>query len=513
MARPCRPCSAMDDPLASRCIDAALVLSESAARADFRGPDPFDGLWWHWPKAVVGGRRRRQAVMQAARPRAGRHPPSLSPSPPADPQGPRHLRLGRGARSSPRRRRASRAPPDAARSDLLDSDRSAGPRAWGYHWDMQTRWSFYPAGQPQRRRHGVRGQRPARGAALTGRAQLRRARSRRCGWAADELWVEPEGYFAYHPGRPVNIHNANLLGAWLVAVAGAGAAASPRARRAGRAANDRRAAPRRVVALRRGAQPRLGGLLPLRATSCCASIACAPWTSASAMRCARGAATTARSSTRRAARACGRTSPSPRTRHSAGTGLSALAALVRRGLVERALLERVALRVLEHGLRDGHAVHRRYRWGATTGALPALVRRARRPRARRRRRGLRGAGDLAPSRFRPTPEPAGAPRRGAAAPGACGSTGAPRREPAGAGGRCRRAAPTRPSRAVAPRPPGALRRSVSNVSPPCSAISSRSRMAPVSTPGSTMCTVTPGGSPRSTAPLGDVHPAVRGSSP
>ena len=40
--------------------------------------------------------------------------------------------------------------------------------------------------------------------------------------------------------------------------------------------------------------------------------------------------------------------------------------LVRRGLVERELLERVALRVLEHGLRDGHAVHRRYRWGATT---------------------------------------------------------------------------------------------------------------------------------------------------
>ena len=38
-------------------------------------------------------------------------------------------------------------------------------------------------------------------------------------WALDELWIEEEGYFAYHPGRPVNIHNASLLGAWLVHVA------------------------------------------------------------------------------------------------------------------------------------------------------------------------------------------------------------------------------------------------------------------------------------------------------
>ena len=58
--------------------------------------------------------------------------------------------------------------------------------------------------------------------------------------------------------------------------------------------------------------------------------------------------------------------PFPEDAHSAGTGLSTLAALVRRGLVERDLLERVARRVLDHGLRDGRAVHRRYRWGATT---------------------------------------------------------------------------------------------------------------------------------------------------
>jgi len=58
--------------------------------------------------------------------------------------------------------------------------------------------------------------------------------------------------------------------------------------------------------------------------------------------------------------------PFPEDGHSAGTGLSALSALVRRGVIERELLERVALRVLEHGLRGGRAVHRRYRWGTTT---------------------------------------------------------------------------------------------------------------------------------------------------
>ena len=29
----------------------------------------------------------------------------------------------------------------------------------------------------------------------------------------DTLWVERGGFFAYHPGSEVNIHNASLLGA------------------------------------------------------------------------------------------------------------------------------------------------------------------------------------------------------------------------------------------------------------------------------------------------------------
>ena len=56
----------------------------------------------------------------------------------------------------------------------------------------------------------------------------------------------------------------------------------------------------------------------------------------------------------------------PEDAHSAGTGMSALAMLVRRRLVEPELIERVALRVLDRVLRDGQAVHRRYRYGRST---------------------------------------------------------------------------------------------------------------------------------------------------
>jgi hypothetical protein len=56
----------------------------------------------------------------------------------------------------------------------------------------------------------------------------------------------------------------------------------------------------------------------------------------------------------------------PEDAHSAGTGLTTLAVLLRRGLVEQGLLETVAHRALEFGIRGGHAVFRRYRWGLKT---------------------------------------------------------------------------------------------------------------------------------------------------
>ena len=84
---------------------------------------------------------------------------------------------------------------------------------------MQTRWSFYAAGSPNvvATVFGAAGLLDA--ATQAGRSDLSERASEAARWVLEELWVEPEGYFAYHPGRPANIHNANLLGAWLVHVA------------------------------------------------------------------------------------------------------------------------------------------------------------------------------------------------------------------------------------------------------------------------------------------------------
>jgi hypothetical protein len=62
--------------------------------------------------------------------------------------------------------------------------------------------------------------------------------------------------------------------------------------------------------------------------------------------------------------------PWPEDAHSAGTGLSTLAALVRDAKADGALLERVAGRVVSAGIRGSRAVHRRSRFGPTTVWYP-----------------------------------------------------------------------------------------------------------------------------------------------
>ncbi|HMI70492.1 MAG TPA: hypothetical protein VK510_10910, partial [Solirubrobacteraceae bacterium] len=190
------------------------MLVESAARAEFRGPDPFDALFWRWPHVLVGGRRRRQALIQLharspvdlRRVYRRQHPQIAKALGVFGSVGMRAHHLTGDARPRELGERALA---------LLDADRTAGPRAWGYPWDMQTRWSFYPAGTPN-----VVATAFAAGALLeAGDEHAARARDA-AQWALEELWIEPDGYFGYHPGRPVNIHNASLLGAWLVHIAG-----------------------------------------------------------------------------------------------------------------------------------------------------------------------------------------------------------------------------------------------------------------------------------------------------
>jgi hypothetical protein len=349
------------DSFASRCLDAALALTESAARRDFRGPDPFDALWTRWPQVLVAGRRRRQALIQlharspvdVRRLYRRRHP--LIPK-----------ALGVFGSVGLRAHRLTAAPRPCELGmralDLLDADHRGGPRAWGYPWDMQTRWSFYPANTPNVVVTAFAAGALLEAAAMGGHAE-RAARAREAArWVLEELWVEPEGYFGYHPGRPVNIHNASLLGAWLVHVAGVGAGE-----------HVQRAIERTLDAQRPDGSWPYGEGANLGWTDsfhtgyvliCLDRMRDVDPRIGEAV--ARGAAYYQRFFDADGRALLWATKPYPEDGHSAGTGLSALAALGRRGLVELELVGRVAERVLDAGLRNGSAVHRRYRLGSTT---------------------------------------------------------------------------------------------------------------------------------------------------
>jgi hypothetical protein len=182
-----------------RQIRSAIAMAEAADDADFRGPDPYDGLWWRWPPALVSGPRRRQVLMQLharspvdVRPLYRRRHPLIPKA------------VGIFASVGARAHRLTGAEPPlrvALRgAELLTADRTAGAQAWGYHWDMQTRWSFYPAGSPNVvvTAFGAAGLLEA--ATQAGLSELSARAREAARWVLQELWVEPEGYFAYHPG-------------------------------------------------------------------------------------------------------------------------------------------------------------------------------------------------------------------------------------------------------------------------------------------------------------------------
>ena len=355
----------MHAPLAaseSDLVQAAVGLIATAATGRWRGPDPYDGLGWRWPAPLIASPRRRQVVTQlhARAPvdirRVYRREHELIP---------KTLALFGAAGL---RVHALSDHPDAIRLALealtkLRDDRRAGQAPWGYPWDVQTRWSFYPADSPSIINCAF-----AVGALLEGERDLGRRdlgdRARAAArWVLDELWIEPDGFFAYHPHSRVNIHNANMLGAWL-SWAALGDQADVRER-------VTRAVSRTLAAQNLdGSWPYGEGSANLRwadsfhsgyVLTCLArmreldsAIDGAVSSGADFYRRFFGPGGEARLFADRAY---------PEDGHSAGTGLSTLATLLRRELVGRDVLERVAARVLAAGIRHRHGVFRRYRWG------------------------------------------------------------------------------------------------------------------------------------------------------
>jgi hypothetical protein len=357
------PATSRDAQLAGEAGRAAGALLRQAASQQWRGPDPYDGLYFRWPRWLTGGPRRRQAIVQAH----ARAPIDIR-------------RLYR--RSQPRIAKAlgvfgsvgmrlgQAGDPDATRLgltalELLAADRMAGDAAWGYPFDVQTRWSFYPAGSPNVvvtsfAVHGL-----LEGAAAADHPHLRTRATTAARWVLEGLWVESGGFFAYHPTATVNIHNANLLGALCVHLGiGDDALARDRVRQA--------------VELALSSQAPDGGFsygagqgLQWRDSfhtgfvlRCLMQMDAVDPAVDDAVR--RGAAAYLRFFDGQGRAKLWADRDYPEDAHSAGTGLSTLALLCRRGAVDPEVLVRVTTRTLTTGLRNGHAVARRYRAGAST---------------------------------------------------------------------------------------------------------------------------------------------------
>ncbi len=343
----------------------ALGLTERAASAGWRGPDPYDGLLWDWPAPLVSGRRRRQTIVQ------------LHVRAPVDIRRlyrrshavvPKALAIfgstGLRTFALTGNERARDLAVDAL--ETLAADRSAGADVWGYHFDVQTRWSFYPAGTP-----GVVNTAFAVSGLLEaerdlGRGDLGDRARAAAGWVCDRLWVPERSCFAYHVHSRANIHNANLLGAWLVWSALGDS---------GDAGERVRGSVERTIADQRpdGSWPygEDGGNVSWADSfhsgyvlTCLERLRGVDPSVDDAI--ARGARFYQRFFGDRGEARLWPDRPYPEDAHSAGTGLTTLVVLQRRGLIDPHLVEQVARRVLTCGIRDGHAVFRRYRHGLRT---------------------------------------------------------------------------------------------------------------------------------------------------
>ena len=357
------PATSSVSGLAAEAASVAGTLLAQAASQAWRGPDPYDGLYFQWPAWLTGGPRRRQAVVQAharapfdIRRLYRRTHPRIAKA--LAMFGSAGMRLGKIGDTDA----ATLCP---AALELLDADLTAGPVAWGYPFDVQTRWSFYPAGSPNVVITSFAVQGLLDGAGAANRAHFRTRAVAAAQWVLDELWVESGGFFAYHPTARVNIHNANLLGALCVHL-GLGD---------DKPALDR---VRRAIEVSLAAQAPDGGFpygdgagLDWRDSFHTGFVLRCLMEMESLDPAIRDAVKQGADSYLCFFDADGRArlwadKKHPEDAHSAGTGLTTLALLCSRGVIDPLILVRVTTRTLQAGVHNGHAIARRYRWGRTT---------------------------------------------------------------------------------------------------------------------------------------------------
>jgi hypothetical protein len=344
---------------------AAQRLIELAAQTRWRGPDPYDGLFAHWPAPLVGGPRRRQAITQlhARLPvdirRLYRRHHSLVPKAPAlFGQAASRLVV---ARQDNHLRELAR---DAL--ETLRADTNCGADGWGYPWDTQTRWSYYPGGSPNIVATAFSANALAEAAVALDEPAWRTRAERAAEWVAREHFLSDEGYFAYHDQSDRLIHNANLLGAALVHEFAPGTPGAPEAVRIATA--------RTLDAQRSdgtwpyGDGAGLGWVDGFHTgyvlDSLCRLEGVDPRISSAIERGARVYLSDFFDAEGRARLWRGKRYPEDS--HSAGTGLTVLTRLAERDLVPADAVSRVAEYTLTRMMRrNGHAIFRRHRWGTT----------------------------------------------------------------------------------------------------------------------------------------------------
>lgn len=196
------------------------------AASGYAGIDPFDGLSGarSTALALLAGSvlrdpaRGRQALVQAhkrspvdIRPLTGVRPRRIAKALGLIASG--YAALDQAGWGGPARERG------AELLAWLEQARVPGgdARAWGYEFDVQTRWAFYPAGTPNVIATTFVGQ------AFLDWQRLDLARDA-AAFVVERLLVEDGArqYFAYVPGNRTLIHNANALAAGFVALAADG---------------------------------------------------------------------------------------------------------------------------------------------------------------------------------------------------------------------------------------------------------------------------------------------------
>jgi len=345
---------------------ASLRLIQLGSAVEWRGPDPYDGLFVRWPGLLVGGRRRRQLLIQlhARSPldirRLYRRRHSLVPKAPA--------LLGQAAgrlvaAEDEQSERLHRLGLDAL--ETLAEDMSCGDDGWGYPWDTQTRWSYYPGGSPNVVVTAFAANALAEASAVFGKPAWHTRAASGAAWVARDLFQPDEGYFAYHGHSDRLVHNANLLGAALVHELGPDDA---------RTASAVRAATARTLdaQLPDGTWPygEAAGLEWVDGfhtgyvlDSLCRLEGVDPRIPSAIERGVRVYLADFFDERGRARLWRGRRYPEDA--HSAGTGMTVLARLAHRNLVPVESVSRVAEYTLTRLIRrDGNAVFRRGRWGA-----------------------------------------------------------------------------------------------------------------------------------------------------